>query len=105
MLRLVRYNARVLRETTIDQLRSEANVADLRPNVVASDGESEDLEVQVGDYIRIGSPPNLDLYIVESIDSNGRVCCKDPTNDSDDSVPLFLSLAEANGWYNKYIRY
>jgi hypothetical protein len=69
----------------------------------ASDVESEDLEVCVGAYIRIGTPPNLNTYVIESIDSNGTVCCKDATDDNED--PVFLSLAEANELYNRYIRY
>jgi hypothetical protein len=70
---------------------------------VPSDVESEDLEVSPGVCIRIGNPPNLNTYIVDSIDSNGQVCCKDPTDDSD--PPVYLSLEEANELYNKYIRY
>jgi hypothetical protein len=69
----------------------------------ASDVESEDLEVSVGAYIRIGSPPNLNTYVIESIDSVGTVCCKDVTDDNE--APVFLSLEEANELYNRYIRY
>src|SRR4029077_4360545 len=36
---IVRYHAAVLRETTIDQLRSEANVADLGANVICTHRE------------------------------------------------------------------
>jgi hypothetical protein len=71
--------------------------------LAASDVESEDIEVGVGDYIRIGDPPALLLYEVESIDSNGVVCCKDATDSSHDRV--HMSLKEANELYNKYIRY
>jgi hypothetical protein len=70
---------------------------------VVSDVESEDISVSVGDYIRIGTHPDLITYIIDSIDENGVVCCKDATDDSYE--PVFLSLGEANALYNKYIRY
>jgi hypothetical protein len=70
---------------------------------VVSDVESEDLEVSIGEYIRVGEPPNLNTYVVESIDSNGVVCCRDATDDNED--PIYMSLKEANRRYNKYIRY
>jgi hypothetical protein len=69
---------------------------------VVSDVESEELEVRAGVYIRIGTPPNLITYIVESID-DGMVCCKDPTDNSE--PPVFLTVDEANELYNRYIRY
>jgi hypothetical protein len=72
-------------------------------NSVPSDVESEDLEVRVGVLIQLGSPPNLVTYVVDSISENGTVCCKDPTDD--DEPPVYLSTAEANHSYNKYIRY
>jgi hypothetical protein len=68
-----------------------------------SDVESEDLEVSEGVLIRLGLPPNLSTYIVESIDIGGRVCCKDSTDEL--AVPVFLSLKEAKRRYNQYIRY
>jgi hypothetical protein len=68
-----------------------------------SDVDSEDLEVSVGEYLRIGVPPHLHTYIVDSIDSNGVVCCKDATDENEE--PIFMSLNEANYIYNKYIRY
>jgi hypothetical protein len=70
---------------------------------ISSDVESEDIEAAVGDYIRIGAPPHLNTYVVESIDSNGLVCCKDATDENDE--PIYMSLKEANLQYNKYIRY
>lgn len=70
---------------------------------VASDVESEDIEVSEGDYIRIGVPPHLNTYVVDSIDCNGLVCCKDVTDDNEE--PIYMSLKEANLQYNKYIRY
>jgi hypothetical protein len=70
---------------------------------VVSDVESEDIEVSVGEFIRIGVPPNLNTYEIESIDENGVVCCRDATDNSGD--PVFMSLKEANALYNKYIRY
>jgi hypothetical protein len=69
---------------------------------VVSDVESEELEVRVGVYIRIGIPPNLETYVVDSID-NGLIHCKDPTDDDADVV--VLSIEEANELYNRYIRY
>jgi hypothetical protein len=67
--------------------------------VVLSDGapsdvESEDLEVSVGVYIRIGTHPNLITHVVECIDDNGRVRCRDATDD--EQAPVYLSLVEAN---------
>jgi hypothetical protein len=75
----------------------------LNPEGIVSDVESEDIEVNVGDYIRIGTPPNLNTYVVDSIDQNGVVCCKDVTECNDE--PIYMSLKEANSQYNKYIRY
>jgi hypothetical protein len=54
---------------------------------VVSDVKSEELEVRPGVYIRIGSPPQLETYVVDSID-NGVVRCKDPTDDKADTVVL-----------------
>jgi hypothetical protein len=70
---------------------------------VVSDVESEDIKISVGDCIRIGAPPRLLTYIVDSIDQNGIVCCKDVSNDTVE--PVYMSLKEANKQYNKYIRY
>jgi hypothetical protein len=70
---------------------------------VVSDVESEDLEVTEGVLIRLGSPPHLSTYIVDSIDTAGNVFCKDPTDENE--APVILKLEEANRIYNKYIRY
>jgi hypothetical protein len=80
----------------------KAQCAFLRDGVI-SDVESEDLEVSAGEFIRIGVPPNLHTYFVDSIDSNGVVCCKDATDENE--PPVYMSLKEANTLYNKYIRY
>jgi hypothetical protein len=70
---------------------------------VVSDAESEELEVQVGSHVRIGTPPILVTYEVESISASGIVRCIDPTDDEEPAVEL--TLREANELYNKYIRY
>lgn len=72
-------------------------------NAVVSDVESEDLEVSIGDYLRIGVEPNLNTYVVESIDAKGIVCCRDATDDHEQ--PIYMTLKEANYQYNKYTRY
>jgi hypothetical protein len=71
-------------------------------NAVVLDVESEELEVRAGAYIRIGTPPQLETYVVDSVD-NGLVQCKDPTDDDADTV--VLTVSEANELYNRYIRY
>jgi hypothetical protein len=71
---------------------------------ITSDGESEDLSVSIGDLIRLGSPPNLTTYIVDSIDYNtGKVCCKDAADE--DEPHVFITLEAAKKQYNQYIRY
>jgi hypothetical protein len=72
-------------------------------NDVPSDVESEDIEVSVGEYIRIGVPPNLNTYVVVSIDNNGIVCCADASDEN--TAPIYMPLKKANFLYNKYIRY
>jgi hypothetical protein len=68
-----------------------------------SDVESVDLEISEGDLIRLGSPPHLTTYIVDSIDQNGQVRCKDPTDDNEPHI--IITREEANLRYNRYIRY
>jgi hypothetical protein len=65
---------------------------------LASDMESKDLDVSKGDVIRLGSPPHLSTYMVDSFDINGNVCCKDPTDENE--APVFNSLEEAKQRYN-----
>jgi hypothetical protein len=67
------------------------------------DVESEDLEISEGSLIRLGLPPHLTTYIVDSIDSEDQVCCMDPTDEN--APPTFISIDEANQRYNRYIRY
>jgi hypothetical protein len=71
-------------------------------NSVVSDVESEELEVQVGVYIRIGVPPNLETYVVDSVEDR-IVRCKDPTNQNAHTV--ILTVSKANELYNRHIRY
>jgi hypothetical protein len=70
---------------------------------ITSDQESEDLEVREGVLIRLGSPPHLTTYIVDSIGNDGMVRCVDATDENE--APVFLTLEEAKTRYNKYIRY
>jgi hypothetical protein len=70
---------------------------------VVLDVESEDIEVSVGDHLRIGAPPLLMTYVVASIDRNRIVCCVDVTDENEE--PIYVPLKEANLLYNKYIRY
>jgi hypothetical protein len=42
----------------------------------------------------VGTPPNLNTYVVDSIDKQGVVCCKDVTECNDE--PIYMSLKEAN---------
>jgi hypothetical protein len=70
---------------------------------LASDAESEDLDICVGALIRLGSPPHLNTYIVESIECDGTVCCKDPADEHE--APVFITMVEAKRRYNEYIRY
>jgi hypothetical protein len=74
-----------------------------RLSASASEAESEQLEIEIGSFIKIGSPPNLSTYQVESISQTGIVRCIDPTDDDEPYVEL--PLAEANELFNKYIRY
>jgi hypothetical protein len=71
-------------------------------NPVVSDVESKELEVRVGVYIRIGVPPNLETYVVNSVE-DGKVRCKDPTDE--DAQTVILTVCKANELYNRYIRY
>jgi hypothetical protein len=71
-------------------------------HAVVSDVESEELEVRPGVLIRIGTPPDLETFVVDSV-NEGVVRCKDPTDDEAETV--ILSVQEANDLYNRYIRY
>jgi hypothetical protein len=70
---------------------------------LSSEGESEDLDITEGDLIRIGTPTHLTTYVVHSIDGDGNVCCKDPTDDQEGLV--YLTMDEAKRRFNEYIRY
>jgi hypothetical protein len=69
---------------------------------LSMDAKSEDLDILEGDLIRLGTPTHLTTYIVDSIDVDGNVCCKDPTKDHADLV--YLTMEEAKRRFNEYIR-
>jgi hypothetical protein len=71
--------------------------------IFLNDGAALDVESgDIGDYLRIGVPPHLNTYVLDSI-NNDVVCCKNVTDEND--TPIFMLLQEANLQYNKYISY